>query len=64
MKWSQALCSSILFDELYAQNDRDGLQVGGQGDEIVVRTPGTSLLLAYAKSVKQTLLPLKLPLLR
>jgi hypothetical protein len=64
MKWSQALCSSILLDELYAQNDRDGLQVGGQGDEIVVRKPGTSLLLAYAKSVKQTLLPLKLPLLR
>ena len=64
MKWSQALCSSILFDELYAQTDTDGLKVGVQGDEIVVRKPGTSLLLAYAKSVQQTLLALKLPLLR
>ncbi len=64
MKWSQAVCFSILFDELYAQTDRDGLQVGVQGDEIVVRKPGTSLLLAYAKSVQQTLIALRPPLLR
>jgi hypothetical protein len=54
MKWSQALCSSILLDELYAQNDRDGLQVGGQGDEIVVRKPGTSIIRSLPNSWSST----------
>lgn len=57
MKWSQALCSSILIDGLRPQSDegRPGsgcLQIDLEGDEIVVRKPGTSLMLAYSKSVE------------
>lgn len=54
MKWSQALCTSILVDG--TQTDGGHLRVDLDGDEIVVRKPGTTLLLAYSKSVeRQTL---------
>jgi hypothetical protein len=61
MKWSQAVRSSILSDGLCAQTDEakqnhmgsGHLRVDLEGDEIVVRKPGTSLLLAYTKSVDQ-----------
>jgi hypothetical protein len=53
MKWSQALCSSILVDGLCPQVDGDHLRVDLDGDEIVVTKPGTLLMLAYAKSVEQ-----------
>jgi hypothetical protein len=57
MKWSQALCTSILIDGLYRQTDKElagrrHLQVDLEGDEIVVRKPGTALLLAYSKSAE------------
>jgi hypothetical protein len=57
MKLSQALCSSILIDGFYPQpveQHADGhLRVDLEGDEIVVRKPGTTLLLAYSKSAEQ-----------
>ena len=53
MKWSQALCTSILVDGLWSQTDGGRLRVDLEGDEIVVRKSGTTLLLAYTKSVEQ-----------
>ena len=58
MKLSQALCSSILIDGLYLQpvEQHAGsghLRVDLEGDEIVVRRPGTTLLLAYSKSAEE-----------
>ena len=53
MKWSQALCSSILVDGLCQQVDGDHLRVDLDGDEIVVTKPGTLLMLAYANPVEQ-----------
>jgi hypothetical protein len=58
MKLSQALCSSILIDGLYLQpvEQHAGsghLRVDLEGDEIVVRKPGTTLLLAYSKSAEE-----------
>jgi hypothetical protein len=60
MKLSPALCTSILTVGLNpaaeAQQEHMGsghLRVELEGDEIVVRKPGTSLLLAYSKSVEQ-----------
>ena len=62
MKWSNALCTSILIEELYMQRDeRHGsshLRVELEGDEIVVRKPGTSLLLGYSRSIEQARLVL------
>ena len=44
-------------DGVYAQTDRllrkPGLQVDLEGNDIVVRKPGTSLLLAYTKSIEE-----------
>ena len=53
MKWSQGLCTSILIDGVRTQTGETQLRVELEGDEIVVRKPGTSFLLAYAKSVEQ-----------
>jgi hypothetical protein len=58
VKLSQALCSSILIDGLYPQPVEQHvggghLRVDLEGDEIVVRKPGTTLLLAYSKSAEQ-----------
>jgi hypothetical protein len=58
MKLSHALCSTILIDGLYLQpveqHAHSGhLRIDLEGDEIVVRKPGTSLLLAYSKSAEQ-----------
>ena len=57
MKWSNALCASILIEELYMQRDEkhgsSHLRVELEGDEIVVRKPGTTLLLGYRRSVEE-----------
>ena len=56
MKLSQALCSSIdgLYPQPVEQHAGGGhLRIDLEGDEIVVRKPGTPLLLAYSKSAEQ-----------
>jgi hypothetical protein len=62
MKWSNALCASILIEELYMQRDEkhgsSHLRVELEGDEIVVRKPGTTLLLGYRRSVEEARLVL------
>jgi hypothetical protein len=53
MKWSQALCTSILVDGLCAHRPvglTSPLRIELEGEEIVVTRPGTTLLLAYSKS--------------
>jgi hypothetical protein len=57
MKLFQAACTSILIDGLHTQNDEEHtvsgyLQIDLEGDEIVVRKPGTSFMFAYSKSAE------------
>ena len=51
MKWSQTHCASILVDT-FSAGKKNALRVEVAGNEIVVRKPGTALLLAYSKSAE------------
>jgi hypothetical protein len=51
MKLAQARCATIFADTFSARAKT--LRVDVEGDEIIVRRPGTALMLAYSKSAEQ-----------
>jgi hypothetical protein len=52
MKWSQAYCACILANTFFTRT-KNTVRVDVEGNEMVVRRPGTPLLLAYSKSAEQ-----------
>jgi hypothetical protein len=51
MKLAQSRCAAIFADTFSARTKT--LRVDVEGDEIIVRRPGTALMLAYSKSAEQ-----------